>query len=172
MDFFSIVEKRRSIRKYSERPIEQETIDQIMESALRAPSSRGLQPWEFVVVTDEGIIEKLSKSKEHGSAFLQGAPLAVVVCADVTKCDVWIEDASIASTFIILAAQALGLGSCWIQMRERKHVSGRPAEEYIREVLDLPKNLRIVNILALGYPGEEKPAHALEDLPFGKVMRR
>jgi len=114
--FLSLVTKRRSIRKYQEKPVEAEKIDILIETVLRSPSSRGLNPWEFVVVTDQGLLEKLSKAKPHGASFLKNAPMGIVVCADPEKCDVWVEDASIASIYIHLATESIGLGSCWIQI--------------------------------------------------------
>jgi nitroreductase len=108
--FSSLIQKRRSIRKFREKPVENEKIEILIEAALRSPSSRGHNPWEFIVVTEPGLLEKLSSAKMHGSEFLKNAPLGIVVCADEDKCDVWVEDCSIASTFIFLASESLGLG--------------------------------------------------------------
>jgi len=167
----SLLQKRRSIRKFQDKKVENEKIDTLIEAALRSPSGRALNPWEFVVVTDKGILEKLSKSKEHGSAFLNGAPLGIVVCADPAKQDIWIEDAAIASTIIHLTAADLGLGSCWIQIRQRMHKGNEPAEPYIAEILGLPKHLKVLSIVAIGYPAEEKPPHEKEKLQHDKVHR-
>jgi len=167
----SLLQKRRSIRKFQDKNVEAEKIDMLIEAALRSPSGNARYPWEFVVVTDKAAIEKLSVSKEHGSAFLKGAPLGIVVCADPAKQDIWIEDASIASTIIHLAAASLGLGSCWIQIRERKHKGDEPAESYIAELLGLPKNLKVLSMVAIGYPAEEKPGHEKEKLLYDKVHR-
>lgn len=153
----SIIRKRRSIRKFLDKPVEAEKIDQLLEAALRAPSSRGINPWEFVVVTDKNLLARLAQSKQHGSAFLKNAPVGICVCADAEKCDVWVEDASIASIFIHLAAESLELGSCWIQIRERMHDGKRSAQEYIAETLDLPSRLQVESIIAVGYPGEKHP---------------
>ena len=108
--FIELARKRRSIRRYLDKPVEKEKIDLLVETALRSPSSRGINPWEFVVVTDPEIIGRLSEAKPHGASFLRKAPLAVVVCADPEKSDVWVEDASIASVYLHLAAADLGLG--------------------------------------------------------------
>jgi nitroreductase len=170
MDFFNLIGKRRSVRKYQNRPVEPEKVALIVEAALRAPSSRDLNPWEFIVVDDPKTIRELSRAKQHGSAFLQGAPLAVIVCADPEKCDVWIEDAAIAAVYISLAAEALGLGNCWIQIREREHGAGKTAEEFVREVLRIPQSLKVESIIAIGYPDEEKPGHSREELQYGKVF--
>ena len=169
--FISVLEKRRSIRKFLKQKVEAEKIDQLIEAALRSPSGRGINPWEFVVVTDENILEKLSRAKEHGSAFLKNAPLAIVVCADPGKQDIWIEDASIATTIIHLAASSMGLGSCWIQIRKRMLKGNEPAEPYAMELLKIPANLKVLSIVAVGYPDEQKPPHPKEQLPYEKVHR-
>ena len=80
--FMSLIQKRRSIRRFLAKPIEDEKIEMLIEAALRAPSSRGLNPWEFIVVTERDLLEKLSSAKTHGSEFLKNAPLGIVVCAD------------------------------------------------------------------------------------------
>lgn len=167
--FLSLVQRRRSIRRYMDKPVEPEKIDLLIESALRAPSSRGFNPWEFIVVSDGVLLEKLSRAKPHGASFLKNAPLGIVVCADPEKCDVWIEDASIASIFIHLASESMELGSCWIQIRKRMHDQTKTAEQYIRELLDIPEKLNVESIIAVGYPTEKKSPHPKEDLQYDKV---
>ena len=167
--FIPLIEKRRSIRRFLKRNIEPEKIDLLVEAALRAPSSRGLNPWEFIVVTERETLDKLSMAKKHGSSFLNNANLAIVVCADPEKCDVWVEDATIASIFIHLAASSLGLGSCWIQIRERMHNEIMTSEDYVSGILNIPENLKVESVVAVGYPDEEKPPHAKEELQYEKV---
>ena len=167
--FFPLIEKRRSIRKYKTDPVEADKIEKLVEAALRSPSSRSLNPWEFIVVTDPQVLEKLSRSKPHGASFLKGAPLGIVVCADPARCDVWIEDSSIASIFIHLAATALDLGSCWIQIRERMHDETQSAESYIKGLLGIPQHLTVESMVAVGYPDEDKPPHDVSGLPYSKV---
>lgn len=169
MDFFQVIEKRRSIRRYKNQLVEAQLIEKIVEAALRAPSSRNLQPCEFLVVTDQRLLSEMAKAKDYGASFLAEAPLALVVCGDPEKSDMWIEDASIASAFVFLAAEALGLGSCWIQIRERKHKTGKPAEEILRDILHIPSHLKVLSIIAIGYPAEEKTGHIKEELQFEKV---
>ena len=110
--FLTLIQKRRSIRRYLPWPVEKDKIDDLIEAALRAPSSRGFNPWKFIFVTKRDLLKKLSDTKTHGSSFLRNATLGIVVCADAIKSDVWVEDASIASIFIQLAAESIGLGSC------------------------------------------------------------
>ncbi|MES0445709.1 MAG: nitroreductase family protein [Desulfobacterales bacterium] len=167
--FLSLVAKRRSIRKYLEKQVEAEKIDILIETVLRSPSSRGLNPWEFVVVTDQGLLEKLSKAKPHGASFLKNAPMGIVVCADPEKCDVWVEDASIASIYIHLATESIGLGSCWIQIRKRMYDQTITSQTYIQELLNIPENLNVESIVAIGYPAEEKLPHRKKDLQYEKV---
>ncbi len=167
--FLDILNKRRSIRQYTEQLVEKEKLDILIEAALRSPSSRGLNPWEFVVVTDRPLISDLAKAKAHGSSFMKGAPLAIVVCGDPARCDVWVEDCSIASLIIHLAATDLGLGSCWVQIRQRQHDGSISAEDYVKKLLGLNENLQVEAIIAIGYPKEEKAGHPHSTLLFDKV---
>ena len=167
--FLSLVQGRRSIRKYQDKPLESEKIDSLVEAVLRAPTSMGKNSWEFVVVTDSGLLEKLSSAKPHGATFLKNAALGIVVCGNPQISDVWIEDASIASIFIHLAAASLELGSCWIQIRERKHNDTQTAEAYISNILNLAAHIKVESIIAIGYPDERKTSHPRENLPYDKV---
>ena len=165
-----ILRKRRSIRKYMDNEIEPETIELLKEAALRAPTSRSIKPWRFVFVTDKALLEKLSKTKKSGSGFLKGASLGVVVCADENESDVWIEDCSIASIILQLAGQSHGLGSCWIQIRNRMYSDDMSSEEYIRSILDLSKTMRVESMISFGYPDEEKPPVPKEQLGYHKIV--
>jgi nitroreductase len=167
--FLDILRQRRSIRTSVKKPVEREKIDQLIEAALRAPSSRGLNPWQFILVSDKDLLTALARAKPHGASFLASAPLGIVVCADSNRSDVWIEDAAIASTLIHLAAVSLELGSCWIQIRKRMHDPSKTAQAYVRDVLDVPDSLAVESIIAVGYPDEIKPGHPKKDLPDGKV---
>lgn len=161
-----LLRNRRSIRKFTDEKIAHETVEKIIEAALRAPSSRGINPWEFILVDNPEILSKLSKSKQHGSEFLKDAPLAIVVCANSTKSDVWIEDCSIAAIIIQLTALSLGLGSCWAQIRDRQHDHEITAEDYIQELLGLPEHIMVECILGIGHPAEQK-----QPVPVDKLQR-
>jgi len=151
-----LLRKRRSIRKFTPEGVAPELVETLMEAALRAPSSRGINPLEFIVVDDPETLLKLSGAKQHGSEFLKDAPLAVVVCADTVKSDVCIEDCSIAAIIIQLTAVSLGLGSCWAQIRNRLHDREKSSEAYIRELLGLPEHIMVETIIGIGYPAERK----------------
>jgi nitroreductase len=166
-----LLRKRRSIRKFTEEKVNSETVELLIEVLLRAPSSRGINPWEFVVVDNRELLSNLSRAKEHGAEFVKNAPLAIVVCADSTRSDVWIEDCSIASIIVQLTALSLGLGSCWAQIRNRIHESGIPAEEYVRELLGMPEHFSVESIIGIGHPGETKRPIPAENLHYEKVKR-
>lgn len=165
----NILRKRRSIRQFSGQTVEQEKVDLIVEAALRTPTSRGRCPWEFIIVSDSKRLTQLGSAKEHGSSFLAGAPLAIVVAADTGKSDVWTEDCSIAAMVIQLAAEELGLGSCWVQIRLRSHSEKLSAEEYLKDLLDLPNTHAVECIIGIGYPAEKKSAHPADSLLIDQV---
>ncbi|NLH02119.1 MAG: NAD(P)H nitroreductase [Clostridiales bacterium] len=167
--YYETLKSRRSIRKFSDRAVEKDKIDIILKSALLTPSSRSIRPWEFVAVTDKETLTKLSQSREHSSQFLSGAALGIVVIADPELSDVWIEDASIASLNIQLSAQFLGLGSCWIQIRQRAHNDQKIAEAYVREVLGIPEKFKVESIIAIGYPDENKKPYDEDKLLYDKI---
>jgi len=164
-----ILRSRRSIRKYEKRTIDKESLDVLKEALLRCPSSRSINPWQFVLVDDEELLKRLAKAKEHGSSFLKDAALGIVVCGDETKSDVWVEDCSIASIVAQLTAQSLGLGSCWIQIRKRSHSPEKTAEEYIRELLGIPQHLKVEAIISMGYPAETKRPVPRDELESDKI---
>lgn len=165
-----LMRKRRSIRKFKKDRISQTTVDVLKEAVLRSPSSRGIRPWKFFFVQDAEVITRLSRCKESGSVFLKDAPLAVVVCGDETASDVWIEDCSIAGIIVHLSAESLGLGSCWIQVRNRMQNAETTSEDYVRNILGIARPLRVLAIIAIGFPNEIKAGHPYESLDHGKVI--
>lgn len=166
-----LLRKRRSIRKFTSEKVSVEAVETLIESALRAPASRSINPWEFIVVDDPDLLQKLSRSKLHGSEFLARAPLAIVVCADETKSDVWVEDCSIAAILIQCTAVSLGLGSCWAQIRNRKHDGGQSAEAYIQELFGLPEGIKVECVIGIGHPAERPRPLPAEKLQRDKVRR-
>lgn len=168
---FELLRKRRSIRKYSDRPVEKEKIDTLLKSALLAPSSKGIRPWQFIVVDDRETLQKLSKAKPHGASFVANAAAAIVVIADAEKSDVWVEDAAIASVILMMMIEDLGLGACWCQIRERTYDANATAGEYVRWALEVPENFEVESIIALGYPAETKPGYEEGDLLHEKLHR-
>jgi nitroreductase len=161
-----LLRTRRSIRAFKNQQVEPEKISAIEEALLRSPSSRGTNPWRFILVDDSAVLAELAVAKERGGEFLRRAAVGVVIGADERASDVWIEDCSIAAIICQLAAHSLGLGSCWIQIRNRPHDKSVSAEQYIRELVHLPEFVRIECIVAIGY-ADEAPA----PLPESKLQR-
>jgi len=160
-----LLRKRRSIRKFTADKVSPEARQILIEAALCAPSSRGINPWEFIMVDDPDILRQLAQAKQHGSEFLKNAPLAIVVCADSTKSDVWVEDCSIAAIIIQLTALSVGLGSCWAQIRNRQHNHDITAERFIQNLLGLPEQMKVECVLGIGHPDEK-----LLPVPAGKLQ--
>lgn len=160
---------RRSIRKYKDVSVEKEKIDHILQDALISPSSRSRKPWEFIMITEKSILTELSESRQHGSSFIKNAPLAMIIIADPEISDVWIEDCSIAAYTIQLSAFSMGIGSCWIQVRDRMKDDCESSESYIKKVLGIPDHYKVECIISMGYPNEEKEKYTKKDMDFDKV---
>ena len=122
-NFSELIKNRRSMRKFTDEELTQDEVVALMKAALMSPSSKRSNSWQFIVVDDKEVLKELSHCKEQASSFIADAALAIVVMADPLASDVWIEDASIASIMIQLQAEDLGLGSCWVQVRERFFLS-------------------------------------------------
>ena len=164
-----LLRQRRSIRRYTPRKVEAEKVEILKEAVLRSPSSRNINPWEFIFVDDPELIARLMECKPHGTEPLESAPLAVVVYADENLSDVWVEDCSICAILLQLTAQSLGLGSCWIQVRKRMHSDSITAEEYIRDALNIPEDIRVESIVTIGYPETPRAGKPVEELQFNKI---
>ena len=167
--FSDLIKLRRSMRRFTEEELTQEQVVALMKAALMAPSSKRSTPWQFIVVDDKELLLQLSLCKAQGSQFLADAPLAVVVAADPLASDVWIEDASIAAIYVQLQAEDLGLGSCWVQVRERYTQTGIPSDDYVHNVLNLPLQLQTVCIIAVGHKGMERKPFNEEFLQWEKI---
>ncbi|HVN96435.1 MAG TPA: nitroreductase family protein [Syntrophorhabdaceae bacterium] len=164
-----ILRTRRSIRKYERKAIDTGVTEVLKEAILRCPSSRGINPWSFIFVDDRNLIQKLSQAKKNGAGFLRDAALCIVVLGDETKSDVWVEDCSIASIVVQLIAHSLGLGTCWIQIRNRFYDDKKTSEAYIQELLGIPERERVECLISLGYPGETKASIPKEQLEYDKI---
>lgn len=167
--FSDLIKNRRSMRKFTDQELTQEEVVALLKAALMSPSSKRSNCWQFIAVDDKETLEKLARCKESGAAFLAEAAMAVVVTADPLTSDVWIEDAAVATLMIQLQAEDLGLGSCWVQVRERFTASGMPSGEYIHALLDIPLQLQVVSVVALGHKGMERKPFNEDHLQWEKV---
>jgi nitroreductase len=164
-----LLASRRSIRSFSPKEVSSSQIDALVHAALLSASSRALRPWEIIAVTDRDLLRELSQAKAHGSALLNGAPLGFVVLGLPDISDVWIEDASIVASNLLLEAHSLGLGACWVQIRGRMTSEGSSSEAAVRRILEVPDSRSVEAIVAAGYPAEKKSGYAREDLHWEKV---
>ncbi|MCQ2572869.1 MAG: nitroreductase family protein [Treponema sp.] len=150
MEFKSLIEKRHRVRTYLKEEVSDEILNEPINCAKLAPTSRNKKPVDYIVVKDRELLTKLSVSKAGGSQKLKDAGAAIVVIGDSEKSDVWIEDCSIAMTYLHLAAVNYGLGSCWIQIRNRQNAEGKDSGEYIKELLGINAPFEVLAVLSLG----------------------
>ena len=112
MEFKELIAKRRSVRKFTDREVPREVVDRILAEALSAPSARNTRTTRFLVVDDPALVARMAEMRDYGSAFLKGAPLAVLVLGDTSASDLWRENAAISATVLQLACVDEGLASC------------------------------------------------------------
>ncbi|MFR7639897.1 MAG: nitroreductase family protein [Allobaculum sp.] len=119
---------RRSYRKYSEKPIDEAVLKQIMEVGLISPTGDNFKTVELILIKDKDLLNEIA-SMRKAAAMLRHAGAAIIVLVNTQKTDLWIEDGAISASYMYLAADALGIGSCWIQVRARDAVDGKEFEE-------------------------------------------
>ncbi len=166
-----LLERRRSIRRFTGGVLSDSQIKALVCAGLLAPSAKNRKPVELFFVQDRAMVARLADCRDAGGDALRTAALAVAVTADSTVSDVWEEDASIAATQIFLEAEALGLGCCWVQVRRRPCGEGT-AEDAVRRMLDIPESLSVLCLLAIGFKDETKENYDLSKLDQSKVHYR
>ena len=160
MDFLEVIEKRKSVRQYSDRPVEKQVLDAIVNVAKTAPSSRNSKSSAFMVIEDKDILEALSLMRDYGASPLKSAQAAIVVMGDTSKTDLWVDNCAISATFVQLAITAMDLVSCWIHVNGRPRFKNEPdgpsAVEYVTELLGIKDGLCPYCVVAIGYPPVEE----------------
>jgi nitroreductase len=146
-----LIKRRRSIRQYTNQDVTEEEVRQLLEAAMAAPSGSARDPWHFIVVRDTATRQKLSQTHTF-SDMCARAPVVIVVCGDEKVSDHWISDGAAATENLLLAVTALGLGAVWVGIYPRAE-----REAHVRQVLDIPPNVRILCLIPIGHPAEEKP---------------
>ncbi|MFI3269819.1 MAG: nitroreductase family protein [Rikenellaceae bacterium] len=162
MDFQELITKRRSVRKFSDKKVDRETLQKIVEMAITAPSSRNSHSTHFIVVTNPEIIKGLSTMRDFGSSFVKDAPAVIVVMGDTTKTDKPTINSSISATMLHLAAVEMGLASCWVHVQNSPQIQSEPtgakAIDKVRELLTIPEECDVLCLFAIGYSDfEPKP---------------
>ncbi|MGL4520347.1 MAG: nitroreductase family protein [Phocaeicola sp.] len=168
-NFSELIKSRRSARKFTEQELTQEEVVTLLKAALMSPTSKRTNCWQFIAIDNKETLLALSKCKEKGADFLKDAALAIVVTGDPLTSDVWIEDTSIASLMIQLQAEDLGLGSCWIQVRERFTATGMASDEYVHGLLEIPLQLQVLSVIAIGHKAMERKPFNEEHLQWEKI---
>ena len=151
MNLYDVITTRRSVRSYKPDPVDEKTLDRILDAALEAPSAANRQPWYFVVIRDEAVRRKLKEA--YSQEWFWSAPVIICACGMPNKA--WKRsdgknyvdvDVAIAMDHLILAATAEGLGTCWI---------GAFRPDIVKEVLDLPDTIEPIAMTPLGYPADK-----------------
>jgi nitroreductase len=164
--------KRRSIRKFADREVTEEQLKQVLQAGLLSPSSHGKRSWEFIVVRDKEMLRRFGNCRQPKQGVLPGAQVAIVVLGNQDLVDVWVEDGSIAMSNMMLEATDLGLGCCWVQIRNRlSNQNDLPSNDYIKQLLHVPEPCQVLAVLALGHPAEQKEPYSLEQLAYDKIHR-
>ncbi len=169
MDMLEVMRSRRSVRRYTAEKISDDSLKKILSGALLAPSGHSKYPCEFIVVKNRELLEKMSHCRKVVAKMLEGAAAAIVVVADKDKSDTYVEDSCVAMMSMELVATSLGIGNCWIQVRNRVAEDDSPSEIYLRGLLNFPKNFACQSILSLGYPEKPPRVRELDQLNFDKV---
>jgi nitroreductase len=152
-----LIKKRRSIRRYTSESVSDADVRKLLEAAMAAPSADNLQPWEFIVVRDEALRQKLSQTHPW-SSMCADASVVFVVCVQSRRSNHWIEDASAATENLLLAATALDLGAVWVGIYPNASYEG-----HVREALDIPSSLRVLCLVPVGHPASSKPSDTKYD---------
>lgn len=145
---------RTSVRKYEERPVEDEKIEQLLRAAMAAPTAGNKQPWRFIVIKDKNTLNAISENF-HTMWMAAHAPVAIVVCGDLSATfpgegvEYWVEDASAATENLLLAAHSMGLGAVWCGIYP---LSDRVA--LLKQMLNIPEGIVPLNVVPVGYPAE------------------
>lgn len=160
-EFLKIIYTRRSVREYSEKDIDNESIEKIIRAAVQAPSARNSQPWHFIIIRNKETLTQLSEALPYGK-MLRHSPVAITVCADPSlnrsKEALWPQDCSASTQNILLAARALNIGSVWIAVYPYSDRMNA-----VRNILKIPENIVPFSIVALGYPKNNEAFYEAQD---------
>ncbi len=175
MEFKELIQRRRSVRRFSTRPVAADVVDRLLHAALTAPSARNSRSTRLLVVDDPALVARMAAMRDYGSAFLaEGVPLAVVVAGEPALSDLWRENAAIVATMLQLACVDEGLASCWVHVHGRPSRRGEPdgamAADLLRGLLPLPEGCEPLCVVAVGYP-ERMPGPLPPFDPETKIVR-
>lgn len=145
---------RRSIRKYEDKPVEQDKIDKMLRAAMFAPSAGNEKPWHFIVIKDRSTLNAITEFHPH-THMLKEAPMAILVCADISNVKYdgafWVQDIAACVQNMLLEAESIGIGTCWCGVYPREELV-----ENMKKLIELPEHIVPVSIVAAGYPAEQR----------------
>lgn len=168
---YELTRKRRSVRRYGQKGVDDAVVQEMIKVALTAPTSFGHKPVEFVIVRNKETIRKIGACKRMGGSQINGADVVIVVTvktADRRQAEFWIEDGAIASAYLLLAAEQYGLGACWVHIRNRMGRQ-KTSDEEIRALLGVPDGYSVLNLVAIGEKGESPRPYSDADLHMENV---
>lgn len=165
MELIDVIKARRSIRKYEDRPIPGDVINDILDCARLAPTAINIQPWLVGCVTDKALLERLANLADHGRFIKGSAACFAVFCEKGQK--YYLEDGCAATMNIITAAAAKGIGTCWVAGDKKEYA------EPVRRLLNVPETYTLVSLVAAGYPDEapKKEKKKPEEVTFMNSYR-
>lgn len=161
--------KRRSIRKYTPELLTSDETKLILEAALLSPTSKNKHSWDFIAIEDKDTLKALSLCKPHSAAFIADAAMAVVIAGNPIISNACVEDASIAAINMQMQAEELGIGSCWVQVRNRNYSETITSGEYINDLLNIPMPLEVVCVISFGKKEKERTPADIKNLKWEKV---
>lgn len=161
MDLLRAIQIRRSIREFKDQPIPKEALEKIVDAARFAATARGIQPWEFIVITEPPTLQKIAGLAENGRFFAQAKAGIAVFCQDTKY---YLEDGCAATENILLAATSLGVGSCWVAGDKKPYCS------QVGTLLNVPPSLKLVSLVALGYPVGKNSFHMADKRTLKEVI--
>ncbi|MCP4650453.1 MAG: nitroreductase family protein [PVC group bacterium] len=158
MELYEAICKRTSVRKYKQEAVNKDILEKLVDAGRRAPSARAVEPWEFVIVNEKTVLEKLSAVAPNGS-FMKDAAAVIAIFSHQTK--YYLEDGCAAIQNILLAVADVGLGACWVAGDKKDYVVE------VGNMLGVPQEIKLVGLIALGWPAEDKKQaknRSLEDV--------
>lgn len=150
MDTFEAIKKRVSVREYSDRPVEKDKLERIADAGRLAPTARGEEPWEFVVITQRDKLKELAGITDHGKFLSEAAAAIAIFCKDTKY---YLEDGCAACENMLVAASDLGISSCWIAGDKKSYCPD------IARALEAPDSLKLISLISLGYPKTPPATH-------------
>ena len=159
-DLIDTIRSRRTVRKFDGHEVSDEQVETLLELAMYAPNRLNRQPWHFVVVRDQELREQFADVLRIHS-YLETASVVVAVCALPDRSPTWAMDVSAAIENMLIGATSMGIGSAWVGSPDT--VMWSLFEEAARDALAIPPHVRIVSLVALGYPAEERPPHTKQE---------